>query len=246
MKRDPRRLLPTGRALAAPPVVAPYMAFLVVLTMFFFFFFLTSAAGSAFQALGFPPQIAMLLLLFSLGGSWVNIPVASITSEVEEVTLEPGLFGMLYPVPKVERVVRETKVAVNLGGCVVPVFISLYLIFKVPAGLIGFFLATISVAVICFYLARPVRGVGISIPMLIPPIAAALSAFVVTRLLALPSADAAAIAYVSGVLGVLVGADILHLRDVRSMASPIVSIGGAGTFDGIFLTGILSVVLFPA
>ena len=246
MKKQLDRLLFRRPALAAPPLVAPYMAFLFLLTMFFFFFLLTSAAGSAFRALGFPPQAAMLILLASLGGSWINIPVASLTSEVEEVTFEPGFFGMLYPIPRVERVVRETKIAINLGGCVVPVLVSLYLLTRVTEAALGFFMATIFVSAVCFYLARPVRGVGISIPMLIPPIAAAFSAFVVTRLLALPIADAAAIAYVSGVLGVLLGADVLHLKDVRTLASPIVSIGGAGTFDGIFLTGILSVVLFPA
>jgi uncharacterized membrane protein len=51
------------------------------------------------------------------------------------------------------------------------------------------------------------------------------------------------VAYISGTLGVLIGADLLHLRHLAALRSPVVSIGGAGTFDGIFLTGIIAVLL---
>ena len=51
------------------------------------------------------------------------------------------------------------------------------------------------------------------------------------------------IAYISGTLGTLIGGDLLNLKKIRSLGAPVASIGGAGTFDGIFLTGILSVLL---
>jgi len=51
------------------------------------------------------------------------------------------------------------------------------------------------------------------------------------------------VAFVAGVTGPLVGADLLHLRDIERMATGMVSIGGAGTFDGILLTGILALYL---
>jgi len=51
------------------------------------------------------------------------------------------------------------------------------------------------------------------------------------------------VAYVSGVLGTLIGADIANLDKIRGLGAPVASIGGAGTFDGIFLTGILAVLL---
>jgi uncharacterized membrane protein len=54
---------------------------------------------------------------------------------------------------------------------------------------------------------------------------------------------APALAYISGVIGVLLGADLLNLRKVTKLGAPMMSIGGAGTFDGIFLTGIISVLL---
>src|SRR5258708_1277200 len=40
-----------------------------------------------------------------------------------------------------------------------------------------------------------------------------------------------------------VGADLLNLDKINGLGAPVASIGGAGTFDGIFLTGILAVLL---
>jgi uncharacterized membrane protein len=232
--------------MARPPVVAPYMLFLFFMLMFLFFMLLVSAAGRAFESLGVPPQFVMMILLGSLVGSMVNIPVMKVTSEVERVTYKPGLFGMLYPVPSIERVVQDTRVAVNLGGAIVPMLMCGYLVAMLPGAIVAFATSTIMVTIICRSLARPIPGLGISIPVLIPPLAAAASAFVVTSVLSLSIATAAAVAYVSGVLGVLIGADLLNLGRIRELGAPMVSIGGAGTFDGIFITGILSVILFPA
>ncbi len=53
----------------------------------------------------------------------------------------------------------------------------------------------------------------------------------------------AALAYVSGSLGTLIGADPLNLDAVRRLGAPVASMGWAGTFDGIFLTGITAVLL---
>ncbi|WP_457549779.1 DUF1614 domain-containing protein [Archaeoglobus sp.] len=58
----------------------------------------------------------------------------------------------------------------------------------------------------------------------------------------LPTFILTKLAFSSGVLSALVGADILHLKDIEKIGSGIVSIGGAGTFDGIFLTGVFSVI----
>jgi uncharacterized membrane protein len=44
-------------------------------------------------------------------------------------------------------------------------------------------------------------------------------------------------------LGTLLGADVLNLGKIQALGAPVASIGGAGTFDGIFMTGILSVLM---
>ena len=53
------------------------------------------------------------------------------------------------------------------------------------------------------------------------------------------------LAYIAGSLGTLIGADLLNLDKVQGLGAPVASIGGAGTFDGVFLSGILAVLLTP-
>ena len=93
------------------------------------------------------------------------------------------------------------------------------------------------VTVIVNRLARSLPGLGIAVPTFVPPLVAAGAGLLLSR------TNAPCIAYVSGSLGTLIGADLLNLRKVHGLGAPIVSIGGAGTFDGIFLTGILAALL---
>jgi uncharacterized membrane protein len=93
------------------------------------------------------------------------------------------------------------------------------------------------VALIVHWLAQPIRGVGIAVPIFVPPVVSAFAALLLSRKSAPP------LAYIIGSLGTLIGADLLNLWNVQGLGAPIVSIGGAGTFDGIFLTGILAVLL---
>ena len=86
-------------------------------------------------------------------------------------------------------------------------------------------------------MATPVPGVGIAVPTFIPPLLAAGVALTLSR------RSAPALAYIAGSLGTLIGADLLNLGRVQGLGAPIASIGGAGTFDGIFMTGILAVLL---
>jgi len=87
--------------------------------------------------------------------------------------------------------------------------------------------------------AMPVPGLGIATPMLIPPIVAAACGY----FLGSSGHHRDAVAFISGVTGTLIGADLLNLRNLRDLGAPVASIGGAGTFDGIFLTGIVAVLL---
>lgn len=80
-------------------------------------------------------------------------------------------------------------------------------------------------------------GLGIAVPPLAPPLLAAAAALIIA-----PD-TAAAVAYIAGSLGTLIGADLLNLRRLGELGAGVASIGGAGTFDGIFLSGIMAVVL---
>src|SRR4026209_474873 len=187
------------------------------------------------KTLGLSSGAALLVLLASLIGSYFNIPIAEFPEREVRSGQVIEFFGMRYIVPLVTDWPR-TVIAINIGGAVIPTLLSLYLLVKnwiwSSAAL-----ATPVVTIACFLLSQPVPGVGIAIPSLIPPIIAATTALLVAR------RNVAAVAYVNGSLGTLIGADLLNLGKIQGLGAPVMSIGGAGTFDGIFLTGILAVLL---
>jgi len=189
----------------------------------------------ASEKLGISRRGAYLLLLLSLAGSCINIPVAEIPGERVLSGVEVQSFGIRYFVPVV-RQTNGTIVALNLGGAVIPTMLAIYLLIKHRLYLPSLAGVTI-VSAVLFFLARPTEGVGITVPVLLPPLITALVA------LMLASESAAPLAYIAGTLGTLIGADLLHLGALQGMHAPIASIGGAGTFDGIFMIGLLAMLL---
>jgi uncharacterized membrane protein len=123
-----------------------------------------------------------------------------------------------------------------VGGAVIPTLLSLYLLFARNLWIKGT-IATAIVALVLHWLANPVPGLGIAVPVFVPVVVTAAAALILSR------EDAAPLAYIAGALGTLIGADLTNLDKVSGLGAPVASIGGAGTFDGIFLTGILAVIL---
>ena len=193
------------------------------------------AVTLAFANLGLSPTLVIVIFYFSLIGSFINIPVSRRKIRVERKSLLPlpSFLSLFYFPPRVQ----EQVLAVNVGGAVIPVLLALYLLPNAPLAKALF--ATAAMSAVCFALARPVKGVGITLPALIPPIIAALLAY----LLVPDPIGRTAVAYTSGVLGTLIGADILNLPRIHRLGAHVVSIGGAGVFDGIFLVGILAAIL---
>jgi uncharacterized membrane protein len=192
----------------------------------------------AFAKIGIAPEYLFTLLFLCIVGSMFNIPLRRIRleSDVDDWRVV-SFFGMRFRPPNPERP-NEMVLAVNVGGAVIPSVLSMYLLANAIHP-IRTLLAMAAVAYVVYRNARPVYGVGIAVPWLIPPIAAAMAAMVLNYNFAAPTA------YVAGTLGTLIGADILHLDKLRYLRAPVVSIGGAGTFDGIFLSGIIAVLLAP-
>jgi uncharacterized membrane protein len=188
----------------------------------------------AFTKIGIPSQYIFTALLATLTGSFINIPVRRIPQETVVTETWIRYFGFRHVIPVWER--KETVLAINLGGAVVPTLLSIYLLVK--TGLWGGALAaTLMLTLVTNRLARPVRGIGIALPAFVPPVLAAVISAVISY------EHAPVIAYISGTLGTLIGADLLNLRKIGALGAPVASIGGAGTFDGIFLNGILAVLL---
>jgi uncharacterized membrane protein len=195
----------------------------------------------AFMSLGVSSGAALLLLLGSLVGSFFNIPVMEFAEQSVISGREIIYYGMRYVVPVVvER--PGTIIAVNVGGALIPTLMSIYLLIKYDLWIKGA-LATAAAAIAMYWLADPVPGLGIAVPVFAPALVTAIVALLLTR------ENAAPLAYIAGSLGTLIGADLLNLGKIGGLGAPIASIGGAGAFDGIFLIGILAVLLaciYPA
>ena len=189
----------------------------------------------AYEKMGVSEGWVTALLLGSLLGSYINIPVAELGGG-ERVTNEAfSIFGVRHVMPVVHNW-PGMILAINVGGAIIPTALSIYLMVKnqlFGRGLIGVAI----VALVVHWMAQPIEGKGIAVPIFVPPILSALVAMVLSRPAAAP------LAYISGSLGTLIGADLLNLHRLAELRAPIASIGGAGTFDGIFLTGLLAVLL---
>ena len=217
------------------PLALPHFSVLALIFVFLVAWIEVQALRSAYQTMGLSPHAALILLLVSLAGSYLNIPVAQLPAQQIVSGQEVSFFGVRYIIPEViDR--PGTMIAVNVGGALIPGILSLYLYIRNQlwvSGIIGI----VVVAAICHWLATPVPGLGIALPVFVPPLTTAAVALVLSR------RHAGALAYVSGSLGTLLGADLLNLDKVQGLGAPVASIGGACTFDGIFLTGILGVLL---
>ena len=191
----------------------------------------------AFDKLGLTSRSAFLLLFVSLFGSAINLPL--FTMKAQSVPLPPAV------PPALRRLLRHqarafhgrTLVAVNVGGCLIPAAFSIYLLTREPLPWAPVLFGIVTIAAVSRLISRPMPGIGIGMPMFVPPVIAAILA------LLLDGEHSAPLAYVSGTLGVIIGADLLRIPDIRKLGTPFASIGGAGTFDGIFITGVVAVLL---
>jgi uncharacterized membrane protein len=189
----------------------------------------------AYMKLGVGPGIAMLLLFGSLIGSYFNIPITVLPGAPVRSDQVVDFFGMEYVVPLVVQW-PGTVLAVNVGGAVIPTIMSTYLVLRYQLWLKAM-IAVAAIAFIIHSMATPVHGIGIAVPVFAPVVTTAILAFLLSREYAAP------LAYIGGSMGTLIGADLLNLDKIGDLGAPVASIGGAGTFDGIFLTGILAVLL---
>jgi uncharacterized membrane protein len=191
--------------------------------------------GYAFERMGIERRHVLSILMLCLFGSYLNIPIAELPPEQVVSDRVVRVYGVPWVVPRVE-VWPRTVVAINVGGAVIPTLLSLHLLSRNRLWKRGA-AAVAAVTLVVHQLAYPVPGVGIAVPNFVPALVAVFVALVLSREAAAP------LAYVAGTLGTLIGADLLNLGRIQGLGAPVASIGGAGTFDGIFVTGILAVLL---
>lgn len=216
-----------------PRIRSSVIAFLFFILVLVFIFISLNILGTAFKKLGFPPEYSVYFLFLSLPCSYVNIPIGKVRSHVPVISHRAS--DVLRSGLAASSLNTYSTIAINLGGAVLPVIMALLLlsIAKPVEILSGILLITI----IIHKISRPVKGYGIVIHVMIPPFLAAFVALIISP------QNAPVIAYISGTFGCILGIDILNLKKIPDLGVPVVSIGGAGTFDAIFLTGIISVIL---
>ena len=191
---------------------------LVVAVAVVVLFYLVKWIRSSFSRLGLSQGEVAAILWATFIGSFFNIPLFR--------------FG-------------EGFIGVNVGGAIVPVILSLYLIQRKRLPINEVLVGITLVAFVAHAASRyePELGVVSEFPYwLLPPVTAfVVSAFAYWH----EREDAASLAYVTGTLGVLVGADIVRLPLILAGPAPdegaILSIGGAAVFDMVYLAGILAV-----
>lgn len=204
---------------------------------------LAEAFLTALTKLGLGTTSSLLVALGIFLGGAVNVPVTRIErSELVEHLPNP-LLGLHRLLSRPIQRRTYTIVAVNVGGCLLPTALAGYqgarLATQAPSALPAALVALAINVALCYYVAQPVPDRGITMPPLVPAGAAAVCALVLAPEWAPP------IAFMAGVLGPLVGADLLHLNDITEIGIGMASIGGAGTFDGIVLSGLVATLLVP-
>jgi uncharacterized membrane protein len=194
--------------------------------------------GVAFEKTGFTRLQFLVILGVALVGSYVDIPVWQLKNVRPTVVVrEVRAFWITYRIPQYALAEVTTTIALNVGGAVVPLVVTAILLNEHPGVWLGALVATALTALAVHAVAKYVAGVGIVAPTLLPPVAAVLFS------LPFGMSYLAISAYIAGTLGTLIGADLLNLGKISQGGTHVASIGGAGKFDGIFLTGIVAVLI---
>lgn len=218
-----------------------WMPFLILILIVLLPILFLDVVTTAVIKLGIAPDWAPWIVLLILIGSFINLPVFRETVN-QTLSRHPlDIWGAQRYWPQWKKQRRERVIAVNVGGFVVPMLLVLFELQRIwyyQADALPALFVCISLNIaLCYFSARPVANVGIVMNAFLPGLVAALSALFLAPSIAPP------VAFCAGVLGPVVGADLLHLREIRRMSVGVASIGGAGTFDGIVISGLLAVLL---
>lgn len=218
------------------PVVLILFLILLLLLPFLWFAVAIDVVQVAAAKLGFSRGMAIFLFTLIIIGSTINIPLYRIESQGQlPLNFQDIWLEKYWGIP-LQQAHSFTVVALNVGGGLIPVLIALYQLGR--SNILAIILCTAIVTLVSYHSAHIVPGIGIEINPLVSPLTAALSAILLTKGIQIPP-----VAFASGVLGTLIGADLLHLAQIEKMTAGVLSIGGAGVFDGIALCGLLALLL---
>lgn len=228
------------RFYSAGPLSVFAIILLIALVVLLIPLLILGIIGAAFTRLGFSWISALAIVLLMLFGSFVNIPLYRFKRDMVRVSPDTNaIFGSGSPWPA--DPVWETQISINLGGAILPICLSFYLLYQavsitglsllIPVGA-----GILLVALVTFFATRPIPGAGLHVPLLIPALTALLMGLLLFGGAGIPTMVTA---FVSGTIGVLLGGNVVQLSRIKDLEVPLVSIGGAGTFGSVFICCIL-------
>jgi uncharacterized membrane protein len=232
------------RSFSAGPLAVLAIVLLIALVLVLIPLLVLGVIGTAFTRLGLSWVAALALVLLILGGSSVNIPLYRIQRDVIRATrLDSG--GNEHSGAFAARPVWETVISINLGGGCIPLCIAAYMVYQgvMVTGttiLLPIAACAALILIISFLSTREVTGVGIRVPVIVPAVTALHAGILLSGGTGL---TAAVTALAGGTIGTLAGGNLAHLRRVRDLAVPEVSIGGSGTFASVSLCCILPALI---
>jgi Protein of unknown function (DUF1614)/Polyphosphate kinase 2 (PPK2) len=117
------------------PLPVPLFALLVGAFLVVFALIQIGILRYAYLRIGVSPRAAMALLLGSLIGSYINIPILELPKRVVPSSVETSHDYRHHRIRHNRHRIRtdamaSTVIAVNVGGAVIPALLSLYLLFK--------------------------------------------------------------------------------------------------------------------
>ncbi|MEM9162377.1 MAG: DUF1614 domain-containing protein [Cyanobacteria bacterium P01_F01_bin.4] len=212
-----------------------FLAFILLLP-FILFGLTLDVVELAVAKLGFSTNLAFLLLAAVVIGGMINIPLyqreSTVTAMPQDIT--DLWLRQFWGIP-LRQMTQKTVVALNVGGGLIPILLALYQLTRGHA--IAILFVTVIITVVSYFSAHIVPGIGIQMNALVAPLTAVIGAWLLA-----PDA-APQVAFAGGILGTLIGADLLHLPEIERMSPGVLSIGGAGVFDGIALCGLFALLL---
>jgi uncharacterized membrane protein len=217
------------------PVTLILFLLLLLLFPFLFFVITLDVVEVAVAKLGFSSNVALILFAAVVLGSTINIPLYERVTRVSIVSdLADIYMSQFWGIP-LRRIEQKTIVALNVGGGLIPTLLAIYQF--THCNPLAILLVTAVVTFVSYFSAQVVPGIGIQMNPLVAPSIAALTALLTV------SNGAAPVAFAGGILGTLIGADLLHLPEIERMTEGVLSIGGAGVFDGIAMCGLFALLL---
>lgn len=204
--------------------------------------FMAQVTGLALLKLGISPPWVSILVVAILLGTFVNVPVWRRRGLEAVLTAPPSLFGVAWGTPRWRLVPSQQSVYLNLGGCIVPVGIAFYEIWRLlrlgGQGPFLSFLVILAATTWAAHIGSNITDEGVVLNPFLPAAIAVLGGHLMYP------GIAPIIAFPAGVMGVLIGADLLRLNSViRRTSLQGISIGGAGTFDGVLIAGLMATLL---